>query len=120
MVFWKKKEEEEFVDIKEANKEKIKVQFLKLMNEPDIENVRAAIAEGKTIVMLNIGYMKDKEKLKRAIASIKKDCSTFEGDIVALNQSLILITPNSVNISRGDNQIQNGGKQNEEREPMGF
>ncbi|MDO8555613.1 MAG: cell division protein SepF [Nanoarchaeota archaeon] len=114
MFFWKKKKPiaEEFVDLQEANKEKLVVRFFKLVSESDIDGIKAAIAEGKTIVMLNIGYFSNKDQLKKALADIKQAAITFEGDIIALNPGLLLITPKVVGIEGRDNKNE-GGMANE-------
>ena len=111
MFFSRKKKipQEEFVDIREANREKLTVRFFKLMNEGDMENVKAAIAEGKTIAMLNIGYFGNKDQLKKCLSEIKQAAKTFEGDIIALNPGLLLITPKAVNIEGRSPKNQEGG-----------
>ena len=114
MFFWKKKKPvvEEFVDMQDANKDKLVVRFFKLINETDIDPIKAAIAEGKTIVMLNVGYFSNKEQLKKSLADIKQAALTFEGDIIALNPGLLLITPKAVDIEGRDNKNE-GGSTNE-------
>ncbi|MDO8628360.1 MAG: cell division protein SepF [Nanoarchaeota archaeon] len=110
MFFFKKKKEpiEEFVDMKEVVKDKLTVRFFKLSVEADVDAVKSAIADGKTIVMLNVGYFANKEQLKKCLAEVKKTAQTFDGDIVALNPGLLLITPKSIDIEGRDNQ-NNGG-----------
>ena len=114
MFFWKKKKPiaEEFVDMREASRERLTVRFFKLVSESDIESIKAAIADGKTIVMLNIGYFNNKDQLKKALADIKQAAVTFEGDIIALNPGLLLITPKAVDIEGRDNKNE-GGSTNE-------
>ncbi|HLC55580.1 MAG TPA: cell division protein SepF [Candidatus Nanoarchaeia archaeon] len=112
MFFWKKKQapNEEFVDLREASKDKLTVRFFKLMQENDIENIKAAIADGKTIIMLNIGYFGNKDQLKKCLSDIKQATSTFEGDIIALNPGLLLITPKSISIEGRNPKKQEGGE----------
>ncbi len=110
MFFGKKKvPQEEFVDLKEASKEKLTVRFFKLMQKNDLDNIKAAIADGKTIIMLNIGYFGNKDQLKKCLSDIKQATSTFEGDIIALNPGLLLITPKSIDIEGRNPKKQEGG-----------
>ena len=110
MFFFKKKKEpvEEFVDMRKVARDKLTVRFFKLSVEADLDSVKSAIADGKTIVMLNVGYFANKEQLKKCLSDIKNAAKTFDGDIVALNPGLLLITPKSVDIEGRDNQ-NNGG-----------
>ena len=111
MLFWKKKKvpQEEFVDLKEANREKLTIRFFKLMQESDVESIKASIADGKTILMLNIGYFSNKDQLKKCLSDIKQAATTFEGDIIALNPGLLLITPKSIDIEGRNPKNQEGG-----------
>jgi len=100
---------EEFVDLKEVAKDRLTVRIFKLSVEADVDMVKSAIADGKTIVMLNIGYFANKEQLRHCLGDIKHAVQTFEGDIVALNPGLLLITPKMVNIEGRDVQNNGGG-----------
>ena len=110
MFFFKKKKEpvEEFVDMRKVARDKLTVRFFKLSVEADLDSVKSAIADGKTIVMLNVGYFSNKEQLKKSLADIKQAALTFEGDIIALNPGLLLITPKAVGIEGRDNKNEGG------------
>jgi len=110
MLFGNKKREEEYVDaeniaqtldggqeltrdIKRAGKYRIIYDQLKSYN--DTQNVINLFRDGKTILLIDIVQIQQEkfEDLKRAIDRIKKTAEVTGGDMVVLQNSLLLVVP---------------------------
>lgn len=117
MAFWRSnvdEKKEQYIDVREYNKEKYKVRFFKLISAEDVPAIKEAIVEGKTIALVNIGYFKDREGLKQSVHDIKKACATFDGSIAAVAQNMLVITPKNVDLYRNQGMSQSeGGNQHE-------
>jgi len=110
MLFGNKKREEEYVDaeniaqtldegqeltrdIKRAGKYRIIYDQLKSYN--DTQNIINLFRDGKTILLIDIVQIQQEkfEDLKRAIDRIKKTAEVTGGDMVVLQNSLLLVVP---------------------------
>jgi SepF-like predicted cell division protein (DUF552 family) len=71
----------------------------------DFENIKPildALREGRTVALINIKPLKDKDlvELKRAINKLKKTCDAIEGDIAGFGDDWIAATPSFAKIYR--------------------
>lgn len=67
-----------------------------------IKPVLDALREGRTIALVNIKPLKDKDivELKRAINKLKKTCDAIEGDIAGFGEDWIAVVPSFAHIHR--------------------
>ena len=70
--------------------------------KPILDNLR----EGKTIAILNIKTLKDKDlvELKRFINKLKKTTDAVSGDIAGFGEDYIIVTPSIAKVYRGGEQ----------------
>ena len=61
----------------------------------DIKQILDVLREGKTIALINIKPLKDKDiiELKRAINKLKKTCDAIEGEIAGFGEDYIVVVP---------------------------
>jgi SepF-like predicted cell division protein (DUF552 family) len=71
-----------------------------------IKGILDALREGRTIALVNIKPLKDKDlvELKRAINKLKKTCDAIEGDIAGFGDDWIAAVPSFAHIHRGKSQ----------------
>ena len=105
MFSWFKKKDDaaetEYMDMKDYNRDnKYKVKFFKIIDGNELEEIKKSVVEGKTICMINIGYCKEMEALKKYVTNLKEVCATFDADIVAFQQNTVIISPKGVDILR--------------------
>jgi len=100
-------EEEGYVEIgtDTAMEEKSKITVRPFVIE-DFEGVKPildSLREGRTIALINIKPLKDKDlvELKRAINKLKKTCDAVEGDIAGFGENWIAAVPSFAHIHRG-------------------
>jgi len=100
-------ESDEYIDldqiIEEPKKQtgKIRIKIEKLMEFRDAERIQKLVREGN-IVLAETMEMKNKDvaELKRSIERIKKTVMAINGDIVMGPQSVLIICPPNVMVSR--------------------
>ncbi|MEK6868400.1 MAG: cell division protein SepF, partial [Nanoarchaeota archaeon] len=79
--------EDEYVELdtsaQEAGKSKVTVRPYAIAEFADVKGILDALRDGRTIALVNIKPLKDKDlvELKRAINKLKKTCDAIEGDI---------------------------------------
>lgn len=68
----------------------------------DIKLILESLRDGRTIALINIQPLKDKDliELKRAINKIKKTCDAIEGDVAGFGDDWICVTPAFARIHR--------------------
>ena len=68
----------------------------------DIKGVLDALRSGKTIALVNIKPLKEKDlvELKRAINKLRKTCDAIDGDIAGFGEDYIVATPYFARIYR--------------------
>lgn len=100
-------EEEGYVEIgtEGAIEEKTKITVRPFVIE-DFEGIKPildCLREGRTIALVNIKPLKDKDlvELKRAINKLKKTCDAIDGDIAGFGENWIAAVPNFASIHRG-------------------
>lgn len=100
-------EEDKYVEIgtdsSPEDKSKIIVRPFILEDFEGIKPILDVLREGKTIALVNIKPLKDKDiiELKRAINKLKKTCDAIEGDIAGFGDNWIAIVPSFAHIHRG-------------------
>lgn len=97
---------EEYVEV---NPEKVRLGDNKVLVRPfvmddfeDIKGILESLRDGKTIALINIQPLKDKDlvDLKRAINKIKKTCDALDGDVAGFGDDWICATPAFARIHR--------------------
>lgn len=105
MFFKKRKPEEELVEIdsaafKEPSIVNVRVETLNSLSEAS--NIQQMVREGN-IVFLRIKELREKDvtQLKKAVERFKRMCEAIDGDIVGVDDDLLIITPSIAKIHRG-------------------
>ncbi|MBS3141563.1 cell division protein SepF [Candidatus Woesearchaeota archaeon] len=85
-------------------KEKIIIRPFTMNDFSDTKVILDALREGKTIALVNIRPLKDKDvvELKRSVSKLKKTCDAVEGDIAGFGEDWIVVTPNFAYVHRGE------------------
>jgi SepF-like predicted cell division protein (DUF552 family) len=100
-------ENDEYVDLDQIIEEprkntgKVKIKIEKMTEFRDAERIQKLVREGN-IVLAETMEMKNKDvaELKRSIERIKKTVMAINGDIVMGPQSILIICPPNVMVSR--------------------
>ena len=68
----------------------------------DVKPILDSMREGRTIALVNMRPLKDKDmvELKRAINKLKKTADAIEGSIAGIGEDYFVLTPNYVAIHR--------------------
>jgi len=99
-------EEEGYVELSTDSgiegKSKIVVRPFVIEDFESIKPILDSLREGRTIALINIKPLKDKDlvELKRAINKIKKTCDAVEGDIAGFGENWIAAVPSFAHIYR--------------------
>ena len=97
--------EEEYVEL-DANEtgvmSKIIVRPFSIEDFSDIKPILDSLRDGKTIALINIKPLKEKDliELKRAVNKLKNTCDAIEGDIAGFSEDYIVATPSFATIYR--------------------
>ncbi len=77
-----------------------------------IKPILDSLRDGRTIALINIKPLKDKDlvELKRAINKLKKTCDAIEGDIAGFGENWIAAVPKDIYIYRGQKAGKEEGK----------
>jgi len=83
-------------------KSKIEVRPFVIQDFEHIKPILDSLRESKTIALINIRPLKDRDlvELKRAINKIKKTVEAIDGDIAGFGEDWIAATPNFAHIYR--------------------
>jgi SepF-like predicted cell division protein (DUF552 family) len=98
---------EDYVEIDTAkvrpSKEKIMIKPYTINDFADTKIILDAVREGKTIALVNIKPLKDKDivELKRAVSKLKKTCDAIKGDIAGFGEDWIVVTPSFAFVHKG-------------------
>ena len=98
-------EEEGYVELgtePQEVKSKIVVKPFIIEDFDHIKDILDSLREGKTIALINIKPLRDKDlvELKRAINKLKKTCDAIEGDIAGFGEDWIAAVPSFAHIHR--------------------
>lgn len=97
--------EEEYVELdtsKEEGKSKVIVRPFSIEDFSDVKPILDSLRVGRTIALINIKPLKDKDliELKRTISKLKKTTEAIEGDIAGFGDDWIIVTPTFAQIYR--------------------
>ena len=96
---------------------KVVVRSFVMEDFEDIKYILDSLRDGKTIALINIQPLKDKDLvyLKRAINKIKKTCDAIEGDVAGFGDDWICATPAFARIHRSTQtaDVKNGQDEKE-------
>lgn len=83
-------------------KSKITIRPFVIDDFEDIKPILDSLREGRTIALVNIKPLKEKDlvELKRAINKIKKTTDAIEGEIAGFGDDYIVVTPSFAQIYR--------------------
>ena len=106
-------EAEEYIELGPEVSErdqKIIVRPFVLEEFEDVKPILDALREGRTIALINIGPLKNKDliELKRAISKIKKTCEAIEGDIAGFGDSYLVAVPSFAEIYKTESSEASG------------
>ncbi len=99
-------EEQDYVELDTSLEEgvsgKILVRTFNLTDFTDVKPIIDALREGRTIIIINIKPLKDKDmiEVKRAINKIKKTVDAVEGDIAGFGDDYVIVTPSIAEVYR--------------------
>jgi len=95
---------EDYLPLEEAREEKGKVMVQPFVMEDfdDVKIVLDSLREGRTIALINIRPLKEKDmvELKRAINKLRKTCEAVEGDIAGFGEDYVVAVPYFARIYR--------------------
>ncbi len=100
-------EQEEYVEldtsVTEESTSKVVIRPFTLEDFSDVKEVLNALRDGKTIALINIKPLKEKDivELKRAVNKLKKTVDVIDGDIAGFGDEWIVLTPKNVELYRG-------------------
>lgn len=100
------REEEDYVELGAdsgaSSGSKVTVRPFVITDFESIKPILDSLREGRTIALVNIKPLKDKDivELKRAINKIKKTCDAIEGDIAGFGDNWIAAVPSFAHIHR--------------------
>lgn len=100
------REEQDYVELGAdsgaSSGSKVTVRPFVITDFESIKPILDSLREGKTIALVNIKPLKDKDivELKRAINKIKKTCDAIEGDIAGFGDNWIAAVPSFAHIHR--------------------
>lgn len=105
-------EGEEYIEINPSEtkeRTRILVKPFIINDFADIKHPLDSLRDGRTIALLNIKPLKDKDiiELKRAVNKLKKTCDAVEGDIAGFGEDWIVMTPSFARVFRGQEPIEN-------------
>ena len=113
--------EKDYVELGSENnvdtKSRLMVRPFVIEEFENIKPILDSLREGRTIALINIKPLKDKDliELKRAINKLKKTCDAIEGDIAGFGDNWIAAVPNFAYIHRGPKVT----KEEKEKKPEG-
>ena len=73
----------------------------------DIKPILQSLREGRTVALVNIKPLKERDivELKRAINKLKKTTDAIDGEIAGFGDDYIVITPGFAKIYKNPNQV---------------
>jgi SepF-like predicted cell division protein (DUF552 family) len=95
--------EEEYVELDTEMNEvssKVMIRPFILNDFEDTKPILDALRKGKTIGLINIKPLKEKDivELKRSINKLKKTCDAIDGEIAGFGEDYIVVTPSFAEI----------------------
>lgn len=96
--------EDEYIELDTADAEtggKVMIKTDKIEDFIDADRIQKMLREN-SIVLVKVKSLKEKDisELKRAIDKLRKTCIAMNGDIAAIDEDWIIVTPGFAHISR--------------------
>ncbi len=97
--------EEGYVELdtdSELKQSKVLVRPFLLKDFDDVKQILDALREGRTIALINIKPLKERDliELKRAISKMKKTADAIDGEIAGFGDDYLVVTPSFAAIYR--------------------
>ncbi len=95
------------VGTSEGGDSKVVVRPFVMEEFEDIKAVLDSLRQGKTIALINIRPLKEKDivELKRAINKLRKTCDAIDGDIAGFGEDYVVAAPYFARIYRGKRSV---------------
>lgn len=86
----------------EPGDQKVTVRPYVMEEFEDIKGILDSLREGKTVALINIKPLKEKDliELKRAVNKLRKTCEAIDGDIAGFGEDYIVAVPYFAKIHR--------------------
>jgi SepF-like predicted cell division protein (DUF552 family) len=99
--------EDEYIEVrpkKDNTRDKIQIKYFIISDYNDTKVILDHVREGNSIILANIKPLRTKDltELKRSISKIRKTCEAVGGDIVGIEENLIIIYPDFAVVSKED------------------
>lgn len=99
------RDDESYVELEsggESADPKYVVRTFQMEEFDDVKPILDSLREGRTIALVNIGPLKEKDivELKRAITKIKKTTDATNGALAGFGEDYLVATPPAVNIQK--------------------
>jgi len=90
--------------------QKIIIRPFTLEEFEDVKPILDALREGRTVALVNIEPLKNKDlvELKRAISKLKKTCEAIEGDIAGFGDNYLVAVPSFGEIYKAEKPEDSG------------
>jgi len=90
--------------------QKIIIRPFTLEEFEDVKPILDALREGRTVALINIEPLKNKDlvELKRAISKLKKTCEAIEGDIAGFGDNYLVAVPSFGEIYKAEKPEDSG------------
>ena len=102
-LFSKKKDKEpdDFLDLEEYNRKKLQIKVVTFNSYDDAKKAISSLTSN-AVTLINMKPLRQSNmtELKRALEELKRAVSVFEGDIAAVSQDTVVLTPKSIEIFR--------------------
>ncbi|MBI2173537.1 MAG: cell division protein SepF [Candidatus Aenigmarchaeota archaeon] len=104
-IFGRKGSDEEYMELEHREEEKVRaripLEIERIEVFDDSERVQEKLRDGR-ILMIKIKGLKEKDigELKRAVNKIKRTCMALNGDLAAIGDEWLLVTPPSAKIQK--------------------
>ncbi len=99
----KKPEEESYVEVSEtaSDRNNMKIRIEELKEFADTERIQNLVRDGN-VVFLRIKDIRQKDinELKRSVERLKKTIAANNGDIVGVDEDILILTPSFAKVSR--------------------
>lgn len=83
-----------------TKQERLAIKLFSLEKENDIKDIIEVLREGKTVIIINRGAIKEDYVLRPLINKLRKTCDAIDGDIAGLSESWFIATPSFVKIDK--------------------
>lgn len=114
--------QEEYLELTQElspeDRPKITVKPFVMEDFEDIKPILDDLRKGRTIALINIQPLKEKDivELKRAVNKLKKTCDAIRGDIAGFGEDYIVATPEFAYVHRSSSERQEKSQQQQQQQ----